>query len=87
MKISISILFLFLSIGIHAQNQTMKAWGWQQVDTAYLICQYKYSQYNYVANVQTAETTRLEVGSDFLNFIATVHLSMTPYPVLLMVSN
>ena len=83
MKISISILFLFLSIGIHAQNQTMKAWGWQQVDTAYLICQYKYSQYNYVANVQTAETTRLEVGkrlSKFYSYSTFEHDSLSSTP-------
>lgn len=83
MKISVSILFFFLSIGIHAQTQTMKAWGWQQLDTAYLVCQYKYSQYNYVANVQTAETTRLEVGkrlSKFYSYSTFEHDSLCSAP-------
>lgn len=50
---------------IHAQEQ----WGWQSIDTAYIVCQYQYSRPGTLVS-RKVEDMRLEIGKRISKFFS-----------------
>lgn len=67
-KISyISVLLIVFSFQkVHAQ--IMKEWGWDQIDTAYIACDYKYVHPNPLGDMSVEENMTLEVGKRLSKF-------------------
>ena len=61
------ILFFFLAVALSA-NAQMKEWGWQEIDSAYIICQYTQSSYSGLTEIQAYDDMRLEIGNKLSKF-------------------
>ena len=64
-----AIVFMFFSlVSIFLHSQTMRSWGWQVLDTAYLVCQYKYSHYAPIIDAKQKDVMKLEIGKKLSKF-------------------
>ena len=62
------LLFLAISFVTLISNAQMKEWGWQEIDTAYIVCQYKHQKYDGLNDFFDMDDMRLEIGSQLTKF-------------------
>lgn len=68
MKKTVTLLIFFLTTTTAIRAQIIKEWGWLQIDTASIICQYTYAEPCFVGNISDTERMILEIGSRLSKF-------------------
>ena len=65
MKKIIILIITFIPTFVYAQ---MQEWGWQIVDSASIVCQYRYIRYVTLQDIHGMDDMRLEIGSNLSHY-------------------